>query len=66
MFVKYDCYAAIINKCDKISAYLYLAKHISLIMLLICTEIIHIHVNSTLNSNFKALNIIYRQKCLFH
>ena len=36
MFVKYDCYAAIINKCDKISAYPYLAKHISPITLLKC------------------------------
>ena len=33
--VKYHCYIVIINKCDKIPAYLYLAKQISLIMVFI-------------------------------
>ena len=38
--VKYNGYVGIINKCDEIPAYLYLAKHISFIMLFIFQKIL--------------------------
>ena len=35
MKVKYHCYVVIIDKCDKMPAYLYLAKQLSVIVLFI-------------------------------
>ena len=40
--VKYHCYIVFINICDKIAAYLYLAKHISFIMILIHQKYPHL------------------------